>query len=524
MHATIDQLLSANPEVIEVWRWNPNPTQTQFQNSPLIPSEGTSEWNRWVRGVPAQTTLTSLLGRSAYLVRCTGTTANTYSLALPQKILPPGNTWVRNGANLLGFPSRLATAYPTFSAYFATFPAAIAANTRIYKYVGGDLGAANPVQVFSPAADRVDRTQAYWFEAPVVSNFYAPLEISPSNLDGLHFGRTGALLTVRVRNRTAAAVTLTVAPTSSASAPAGQEAIVGDVPLQLRTFDAGSASYTETAIGGPFTQVIGPQSSTELSFTIDRAAMSGAADALYASFLRFTDDGSLLDVYVPTSARVTSLSGLWVGEVAVSGVESKVPGFTGTATARTFPLRVLLHVDDTGTARLLSQVYLGRLAPAPHALGICTRESALKPDDKANATRLVATHLPLDTEIGTGTGSVALGQTLVRTVPLSFNASTNPFVHKYHPDHDNKDARYQPLAAGIESPDVTRTLSFTFAATPPATSSSIGWGGTVLGGTYSETVTGIHRASLTVTGTFELRRISEIGAITLADTGTGAPD
>ncbi len=36
-------LFASNPEVLEVWRWNPNPTQVQFTTSPLIPSAGTAE-------------------------------------------------------------------------------------------------------------------------------------------------------------------------------------------------------------------------------------------------------------------------------------------------------------------------------------------------------------------------------------------------------------------------------------------------------------------------------------------------
>ncbi len=102
----------------------------------------------------------------------------------------------------------------------------------------------------------------------------------------------------------------------------------------------------------------------------------------------------------------------------------------------------------------------------------------------------------------------------MRTVSLPFNAPTNPFVHAYHPDHDNKDARFQPLGAGVESPTVTRVLSFTFTPAPPPASNALGWGSAVIGGTFSETVTGLHRAPLTVTGTFELRRVSEIGLIT----------
>jgi hypothetical protein len=514
-HATLDALLASNPEVTSVWRWNPNPNPSPISGSSLIPTTNTPEWSVWVRGQPSQTTLAALTGQSAYLVQASGTSADTYSLTLPQRALPPQSTWVRSGANLLGFPTRLSSAYPFFSNYFATFPAAIAANTKVYKYVGGDIGPANPIQVFSPAAERVDRNQAYWFDATVVGNFYAPLEITPSNLDGLIYGRTGALITVRVRNRTAATVTLTVAPVSSASAPTGQEAVVAAVPLTRRTFNATSGTYTETPVSASFNEPIAPQSTLELTFGIDRTQMTGANDALYASLLRFTDSGNLLDVYLPVTARVTSLSGLWVGDVAVTGVESKAPGGSGTTTPRRFPLRVLLHVADDGTARLLSQVYLGKLATASNPVGLCTSQSGLLTESLATATRLTATHLPLDTTIATGSGSVALGSTLVRTVTIAFNDRTNPFVHAYHPDHDNKDARGTPLSAGVESYDLTRECRFTFTTTPPGGSSSVGWGSSVIGGTYVEILTGLHKDPITVSGTFELRRVSEIGSITV---------
>jgi len=520
-HASLETLFASNPEVLEVWRWNPNPNPVQLGGSSLIPTVNTPEWSVWVRATPNSATLASLLGQTAYLVRCSGTATDTYSVTLPQKTLPPRSTWVRNGANLLGFPSRLGGGgtYPFFSSYFATFPAAIAANTKVFKYVGGDLGPVNPLQVFSPASERLDRNQAYWFDATLVGEFYAPIEIAPSNLDGLTYGRTGSLVTVRVRNRTAAPVTLTVTPEDSAPDPSVLPLSVPPrVPLTRRTFDTGTASYVETPLLSAFNQVIAPQTSVELMFGIDRAAMSsGAADALYASFLRFTDSGSLMDVALPASARAPNLAGLWVGDVAVSNVDSKAPGSTGNTTPRSFPLRVLLHVADDGTATLLSQVFLGKLAPAPHPLGLCTRELGLNAADKATATRLVAVTLPIDTEVSTGTGSVVLGQTLVRTVTIPFNGSTNPFVHTYHPDHDNKDARFSTVGvgAGVESYTISRVCSFGFTPTPPSGSSVLGWGATVIGGNYSETVTGLHKTPVTVTGTFELRRVSEIGSITL---------
>ena len=174
-HATPDALFAAYPAVISVWRWNSNSDPAPINGSSLIPSTNTPEWSVWVRGEPGQTTLDAMIGQNAYLVRVDGTTADTLNVTLRQRVLPPRSTWVRSGANLLGFPTKLAAEYPFFSHYFATFPAAIAANTKIYKYVGGDIGPANPIQVFSPAAERVDRNQAYWFDATVVGNFYAPL-------------------------------------------------------------------------------------------------------------------------------------------------------------------------------------------------------------------------------------------------------------------------------------------------------------------------------------------------------------
>ena len=146
-YATLDAIFASQTAVQEVWRWNPNPTQVQFTTSPLIPSAGTAEWSTWVRGGSANS-LGQMIGQSAYLVKCSGLSSNSYSVTIPQKVMPPSATWVRNGANLMGFPSKLTGTYPSMSSYFATFPAAIASNVKIYKYVGGDLGPGNPLHVF----------------------------------------------------------------------------------------------------------------------------------------------------------------------------------------------------------------------------------------------------------------------------------------------------------------------------------------------------------------------------------------
>ena len=510
-YTTLETIFASQPAVQEVWRWNPNPTQVQFTTSPLIPSAGTAEWSTWVRGGSANT-LGQLMGQTAYLVKCSGAASSSYSVTIPQKIMPPSATWVRNGANLMGFPSlQNGSNNPTMASYFATFPAAIAANVKIYKYVGGDLGPANPLQVFSPATEKLDRNQAYWFDSEVVGNFYAPVEISLSNGSGIDFGRTGSTVTVRLLNRSAVVSTVTIAPVASSNAPTGQEAITGSVPLRRRVFNAATASWTETDISSPFTEVIGPNAAIELTLGIDRTAMTGGSNAFYASMLRFTASSNLYDIMLPVTARKASLAGLWLGDAVVSGVESKTTGYTGTTTAQTYSLRYIVHVDDAGNARVLSQVFVGQLAGESPQPGICTAESALSVADKASAQRIVAAHLPLDRVLDGGT--MTLGSSMNCTISTPFNDPTSPFVHQYHPDHDNKSGT-TALVSGQESYDLNRTVTFNFSATPPEGVSATGYGSNVIAGSYNEVLTGLRKDAITVTGTFSLRRVSEIGILT----------
>jgi hypothetical protein len=506
-HATPAQLFAAYPAVTEVWRWNPNPDEVQFTSTPMIPSAGTSEWSVW-KSDGSASSLGQVIGQTAYLVKCSAAT----SVIIAQKVLPPSAAWVRNGANLMGFPSKLTgSLYPTMGSYFATFPAAIASNVKIYKYNGGDLGPGNPVQVFSTSTERVDRNQAYWFDSEVVGNFYAPVEISISNGSGLDFGRTGSTITVRLLNRSSTVSTVTIAPVASANAPTGQEDITAAVPITRRVFNAGTASWTETAIDAEFTEVVGANAAVELSFGIDRAAMTGSSNAFFASLLRLTDSANLYDILLPVTARKASLAGLWIGDAVVGGVQSKTAGYTGTATAQTYNLRYIVHVDDAGNARVLSQVYLGQLAGATPQPGICTAESALSVADKASARRIVAAHLPLDRVLDGGT--MALGGSMNCTITTPFDDPTSPFVHQYHPDHDNKSGT-TPLEAGQESYDLSRAVTFAISAAAPAGVSATGYGASVIAGNYTEVLTGLRKDSVTVTGTFSLRRVSEIGTLT----------
>lgn len=510
-HTTPAEIFKNYPHVVEVWRWNPNPDQVQFSDSPSDPDASSSEWTIWNRNDPAEQQLSAMIGQSAYLVNCSGASSSTTSVSILQKPKPPAATWLISGANFLGFPA--ASSQPTFSNYFGTFQQAITSPSKVYKYIGGELGPANPLQI-TPSSERINRNSAYWFEAQVVSDFTGLVEYELPSNDGIAFGRSGTLVTLGVMNRGSSAITLTFSPETSEPAPAGQTGVTGPAPLTRRIYDSATGAYNETPVSGNFTVTVPASGRLDLEFGIDRTRMDGSSDSYYASFLRVKDSANFSDVLLPVSAQVASPAGLWVGQADVTDVTSTVAGSPGTATARSFPIRVILHVDASGVARLLSQAYVGTLASAGNPLGICVRESSLLAEKKGEALRLVSSQMPLDRAIA-GNGTFAMGSSLSHTVTIPFDDPTNPFVHTYHPDHDNRDARFKPLPAGVESYKITRNLTFQFTSSPPDGSFVSGWGTTVYGGNFSETIEGLNKAAIHVGGTFTLRRISEIADIDL---------
>ena len=110
-----------------------------------------------------------------------------------------------------------------------------------------------------------------------------------------------------------------------------------------------------------------------------------------------------------------------------------------------------------------------------------------------------------------------MGGSLTRTISTPFNDPVSPFVHQYHPDHDNKSGS-TVLIDGQESYSITRAVTFTFAATAataPAGTAATGYGSSVIAGGYTEVISGLRKPTdtLTVTGTVELHRVSEIGTL-----------
>jgi hypothetical protein len=253
-----------------------------------------------------------------------------------------------------------------------------------------------------------------------------------------------------------------------------------------------------------------------LDFGLNRSGMTDSSFH-YASLLRIKDTANLTDVLLPVSAQAATTTGLWYAQVKVSHVENAKDPAGGSTTSQPFPLVFLMHMDSGNVPRLLSQAFVGKLTTTGNPLGIALKESQILGYTQSDVKpqRYVSCQLPLFQSIAAASGSFATGSTTRWTIPVAFDDVTNPFVHTYHPDHDNLDTAFKPtLKDGGESYTVTRSCGFTFTASPPDGSSISGWGTTVLGGTYTESLTGLNSKQLNVSGTFAMRRISEISEIT----------
>lgn len=183
-----------------------------------------------------------------------------------------------------------------------------------------------------------------------------------------------------------------------------------------------------------------------------------------------------------------------------------------TRTPAALPLRLLVHVDSGGAARLLKEAYLVQKQDGSTVLAA---SHTAVPANYVAGRRVSAVGFDWQgATVDCGAGFGASGTVRCPEIALSQDHPTNPFVHRYHPDHDNWDAQYENPAE--EAYEVRRKITLAFSGRHPPDPDQPerlpppGWGYEGVGGTYTETLSGLHRDVITVQGWFELRRVSTI--------------
>lgn len=206
-------------------------------------------------------------------------------------------------------------------------------------------------------------------------------------------------------------------------------------------------------------------------------------------------------------------------------------------TSASLELRVLLHVDRSGQVRLLkdviqmwkegTRVAVGGSNVTTGAAGhyVLVTDDSLIPqfkgvgmrDGELVGRRISSIGFDFDGNALDMQGAFGFGNTMTVSNTLASGFRTNPFRHKFHPDHDNLDSTYEH--AVVEAPAIGRQITIRldsrYPANPllPATSAPPGWGESRVGGSYEEQLTGLHKNPITVSGSFEMQRVTVIDVL-----------
>lgn len=571
-HGTLDSLVgsdASNP-IEEIWMWSPSPTAAQFVTNPQSPSQP-SYWLNWVRVSSPAATLSRLRGNVACLVRSTAD----YTWNLKGKPVGPVYQWSGAGMNFIGFPTRPGAAAPTFDSFLSPVPE-LKLGAEIFRYDGGVI-TGNPVPVLDLATTRVRRGEAFWIRSASFNRYFGPFDASFGNSGGVDFDESVGQVSFRLRNNTKSTLTVRLEMVASEAPPAGQTAIAGPPPVLVRgPIRLTDLTYPYSALSSPVNVELKPDgqpgSDAEVVLGLNRYAMSHPAGSLVAGVLRMTDSLNYSQVDVPVTAKMASSAGLWVGDAEVNRVNQylttyhtaendaamntlltslgllpapagvtyvrdasskRIIKFTGAngsylvknvntdsgAVVRPYQLRLILHNNPSGTARLLQRAFVG-LDTAGNQI-VATRETFLDPKELASARRITAAHLPF-TAANDGwlfSGPLANSANINAIAAVSHDDhASNPFLHTYHPDHDNLDPQFgAQLAIGDESYRVSRQFRLVVSA-PSDDFASLTAAGTRFNGQYNETITltgkGGFTRSFDVSGVFTLNRISPVATLT----------
>jgi hypothetical protein len=510
-------------EIEEIWRWEPNDDAATFVEdvNESITLERVEDWRRWKRGDAIETDLLWLRGNATYLFKVNIPTGTTLAWSITGRATAPEYKWRTDGLNFYGFNVR--SGFNTTFNQYLQGAGLVDFNTQIFRYPGNDLNAVQPQILNNPRQAVLAPMRGYWIRSDRYSTFAGPVSVIPGGGDGLFFDNLSGRQSLQLRNASALAdpvsITLEVVPSEAypayASAPTSLRS--GLVKLALRSFDPDTGAQVLSPLtGDSLTLELAQNAIRDLVFVVDWANMSANPGERFESLLRITDSRNLVEYFLPVVAEAPVRTGLWMGEATITHVRNQFydPEAEGQQENGMFPvrrpatLRLLVHYDANGTARLLSQAYLG--VNGEDEIIVSTAEAPLDASRLDSAIRLTAAHLPpAHAFVGTATGDE-----LAFSVQVPFDDPHNPFVHAYHPDHDNIANDGSALAPNIESFTIDRVIQLIF-SDEPLPGLSVDWGGNVIGGTFAEAISGLHRYGLEAEGTFFLQRISDAATFEL---------
>jgi hypothetical protein len=388
--------------------------------------------------------------------------------------------------------------------------------------------------VTSPASTVIEPGRAYWIRTEGNSSFQGPMQLVLDQGESLEFSAALDEIRVVLRNRSGAAGSFQIQRISN-----------GAMPLQFRNEDPETQEVGWPDLQG--TLVLDAPADKDVFLTLAAKRTAFNADRM-EEVLAITDENGqrvllgvggntkqpLLGARIAGGKAVTAVNGfagLWVGDVLIDSVsQAQTGGTLPTPTNRPFKQRFLIHVNASGEARLLKDVIQmweeGTMQPSaadpslqevdePGRYVLITDKNliglysgATNVDGASVGIRYSTVAYDFSAPTMAFVGNFGPGSEISASVVVASNLPTNPFLHKYHPDHDNLDANFLNPAA--EAYEVVRNIRFGFVAEDPSGGAVPGWGDSLVGGTFSESITGLHKNPIFTSGQFRLRRVSAV--------------
>lgn len=508
--------------VSSVWSPIRRPSAVEYIQDPAEGLFNRPGWLGYRPGDPPYLqSLFTLQANRPYLIRLEGGVERTWSLSGRPSLRDVD--WVPDSFNLVGLPVDPSSAI-TFAGYFAASPAH--SGQPLYQL------AANGVwELLNATTDTIRSGEAYWVFCDGASSYPGPLSVEVELSDGLDFAGVAVERTLQVSSPSgASAVLLRLLPSAQ------------PVPLSYFALDdEGNIDWRE--LSGDLLISLSSETPVPVRLAVRRADF---ASEQVEGVLELSD-GSGVRRLIPVSATrresaplpagsrarraavpADTFAGLWVGLATINSVsEAQTGSVTPMPTASDFGLRLIVHVDASGQARLLKHAIQmwedGTLNPdgtvaAPGRFVLVTDEqrislyrgASLRDGDPVGFRVSTAAYAFPGNEL-TLTGSFDPAGTLGVDLVLEPDSPTHPYKHRFHPDHDNLDAQF--LGFVEEAYRITRSIELQFSAVDPLGQDPPEWGDTLVGGVYRETLSGLHRNEIFVEGSFRFRRVADIAEL-----------
>lgn len=518
--------------VESVWRWLPRRLGQDFISDP---AEGLLSVDGWFGYYPEPrpeaflSSLYAMSGNLPYLIKLDDTVNHTLTITGVPVTMPL--KWRGDSFNLTGLPVEPGNE-PSFGDFFETSTAHL--DQAIYK-----LNSTGVWQlVDDPFTEVIKSGEAYWIYTEGVSKYQGPLGVSLAQGESLEYSAAFNQIKLTLSNLANVQTVVRIERLNGTTLPltylnvdveTGEQA--WPVLSQFKTWDL-----------MPEEDIFVDLAVTRKGFTEERMEQIFALTNGLGSRVLLHAGG---DTYQPLTLATAKarygaqlkavpedMAGLWVGQIKIDQVsEAQLGGTSPEPAGSGFSLRVIMHVDGGGTARLLKDVtqmwqqgtltsdetnpeYLRVDNPGRYAL--LTDESLL-PAFVGATTRngqqvgIRYSTVAYDFEGDTldFSGDFDLGSAINVSVNMPSNMPTNPFLHRYHPDHDNLDAQF--LNPRSEAFEINRDMEFLFEthnSLYPGVADPPDWGDTTMGGSFRETITGLHKNAIFIGGSFRLRRVA----------------